>query len=188
MRLRLICLRITCLVVLLAVVMPGEIRAAQAPEPAEFVDEITDALSFAGEFEISKETGKENGDFNFLSKGLTDMWLYRLKSKKPLSGGSTYLRPRVYIMEYEDAASAKAVFEGLLSIADPNIGLSYAWDYVVRVGNRLYRLNVPCILSELNWRLMVARIEHFLKKNAADSDSFECRCGFNCRREWKDSH
>ncbi len=56
---------------------------------------------------------------------------YRFKSPAPIrktATGAVYLRAELTTFEHTEAGSGETAFEELLASADPDVGLSYAWD------------------------------------------------------------
>ncbi len=110
---------------------------------------------------------------------------YRFRSTAPVektAAGSIYLRANLTALEHADASSAEAAFEELLAGADPNIGLSYAWDKLLLSGVLIYRLHAGCIFSEGNFRRMAERLEGAVRRRkGADLREADCRCGGDCR-------
>ncbi len=69
---------------------------------------------------------------------------YRFKSTAPIektAAGVVFLQADLTALEHADASSAEAAFDELLAGADPNIGLSYAWDKLLLSGALIYRLH-----------------------------------------------
>ncbi len=110
---------------------------------------------------------------------------YRFKSTAPIrktAAGAMYLRVQITALEHADDASAEVAFEELLAGADPNIGLSYAWDRVLLSGSLVYRLHAGCIFSEKNFKLMAERVEGAVRRRtASDLRIVACWCGGGCR-------
>ncbi len=110
---------------------------------------------------------------------------YRFKSTAPIertAQGAVYLRVDVRALEHADAGSAETVFEELLAGADPNIGLSYAWDQLLLSGAMIYRLHAGCIFAEENFRRMAERLEGAVqRRTGADLRVVDCRCGGGCQ-------
>ncbi len=85
-------------------------------------------------------------------------------------------------LKHADASSAEAAFEELLAGADPNIGLSYAWDKLLLSGTLIYRLHAGCIFSEANFRRRAERLEGAVRRRTgSDLRVVACRCGGGCR-------
>ena len=110
---------------------------------------------------------------------------YRFKSTTPIektAAGNIYLRADLTALEYGDASSAEAAFEELLASADPNIGLSYAWDQLLLSGARIYHLHAGCIFSEENFRRMAEQLEGPVRRRTeSDLRITTCWCGGGCQ-------
>ncbi len=110
---------------------------------------------------------------------------YRFKSTAPVektAAGAIYLRANLTALEYADASSAETAFEELLAGADPNIGLSYAWDKLLLSGTLIYRVHAGCIFSEENFRRMAERLEGAVRRRTgADLRVATCWCGGGCQ-------
>ena len=65
----------------------------------------------------------------------------------------------------------------LLAGADPDIGLSYAWDRLLLSGAVVYRLHAGCLWSEENFRRLAGRLEAVVWPH----QRVACRCGGSCR-------
>lgn len=108
---------------------------------------------------------------------------YRFQSTTPntrTAPGDVYLRAELTVLEHDDASSAEAAFEELLASADPNIGLSYAWDQLLLSGSLIYRLHAECTFSEENFRRIAERLEAAVRRRAT-ARVVTCRCGGGCR-------
>lgn len=171
---------------LVATALTENSKEQEHPGPEKFLEALAGSLSHIANFEISAKKENYFTSYSFLNKGIKEIRIYNFKSQKPLSenrAGKTYLRFQLSIVAYKSTASAKTALEALLDYSDPNIGLSYAWDYVVNVGPTVYWLNAPCLLSKQNWQKLLVSLKKNILKNS-EHDSFECRCGLNCKRNW----
>ncbi len=107
---------------------------------------------------------------------------YRFQSTTPNAGtapGDVYLRAELTVREHDGSSSAEAAFDELLAGADPDIGLSYAWDEVLLSGTLVYRLHAECTFSEENFRRVAERLEAALLRRI--DLRVACRCGSGCR-------
>ncbi len=62
---------------------------------------------------------------------------YRFQSKTPntrTAPGDVYLRAELTVLEHGSSSSAEAAFEEMIAGADPDTGLSYAWDQLLLSG------------------------------------------------------
>jgi hypothetical protein len=171
---------------LLAPASMGNTRGQEPLVSETLLEELAGSLSHLSNFEISTKKDKHfPTKYSFLNKGIKEMQRCSFKSHKSISEnsqGKTFLRFKLSIFEYKSAAAAKSALDALLESSDPNIGLSYAWDYVVNVGTKVYWLNAPCLLSKQNWQQLAAQLEKNILKNSQQNNSFECHCGLNCKR------
>lgn len=106
------------------------------------------------------------------------------KSTAPIrrtEAGAEYLRVDLRVLEHENAGSAEAAFEELLADADPNIGLSYAWDRVLLSGALIYRLHAGCLFSEGNFQRIAEWLEEAVRRRTgSDLRVVACWCGSGC--------
>ncbi len=111
------------------------------------------------------------------------MQVFAFRSSKPISeeqGRKTFLRFDVTLEHFPDQASADAAFSfsALMKKADPNIGLSYAWDEVMLEGSTLVHLAAPCLFSKANFTRLAANLETALGRSP--ERTLRCECGFGC--------
>lgn len=118
-------------------------------------------------------------------------WKFRHKSSKQNQAGVTIethwfnhnkpsLEFYVRIARYPDRASAKAAFDALLAGADPNTGLSYAWDWVALGGAQVIHVWAPCRFSRKNAHHIFASAKRALFPGPRPDDAFHCDCGGGC--------
>ena len=150
---------------------PAETIAGTDLEAAELVADLPWA------FEVTVEPATE--------KAAVRTTRYRFKSTVPIemtAAGNIYLRAAMTALEHADASSAEAALEELLVGADPNIGLSYAWDKLLLSGALIYCLHAGCIFSEENFRRMAERLEGGVRRRrGADLRVVACWCGGGCQ-------
>lgn len=106
---------------------------------------------------------------------------YRFKSTAPIektAEGNVYLRAELTTYEHADAESARAAFDDLLAGADPDIGLSYAWDRLLRSSAVVYHLHAGCLWSEENFQRLAGRLEAAVQR---PDHRAACRCGGGCQ-------
>ncbi len=110
---------------------------------------------------------------------------YRFRSTTPntrTAPGDVYLRAELTAIKHADAEAAEAAFEELLAGADPDTGLTYAWDHLLLSGPLIYRLHAECTFSEESFRRMAERSETAVRRRkGADLRVVACRCGGGCR-------
>ena len=97
----------------------------------ERAQELAKALSDIATFEISRNDSRMEL-LNLLKKDRVGSKKYKFSARKPV------LHFTLVDMEYLDQAAAIAAFEELFASSDPDIGLTYSWDYVVIVQQHLY--------------------------------------------------
>ena len=105
---------------------------------------------------------------------------HRFKSAAPIestAAGDIYLRAELTTYEHVDAESARAAFDDLLAGADPDIGLSYAWDRLLRSGAVVYCLHGGCLWSQEAFQRVAERLEAAVRPD----QRIACRCGGGCR-------
>ncbi len=166
------------LALLLAIVgaapVAAETIAATNLEAAELLADLPWA------FEVTvgpHEPGEPGGG----EEAVKTTW-YRFKSTTPdttTAPGDVYLRAELTTYEHADAQSARAGFDDLLASADPDIGLSYAWDRLLRSGAVIYHLHAECTFSEETFQQVAGRLEAALLRQP--DLRVACRCGGGCR-------
>lgn len=163
--------RIGYLALVMAVVAAApaaaEIIASADLEAAELVAELP------WTFEVTVEPGGEEP---------VRTTRHRFKSTAPIektAAGNVYLRAELTTYEHGDTESAQAAFDDVLAGADPVIGLSYAWDRLLRSGAVVYHLHAGCTWSEENFQRVAARLEAAAKPPDL---RVACRCGGGCKR------
>jgi hypothetical protein len=125
----------------------------------------------------------------FLEQELLRCSRYSFKSKKPLhekkGEGKTYLRFDLTVYEYETPKAALNIFQSLFASSDVDMGLTYAWDYVLLQDSGVYWLHAACLYSENNWNTIRTLLEQAVcgKEKTKDLlNRFECRCGLGCKK------
>jgi hypothetical protein len=110
--------------------------------------------------------------------------IFRLRSAEPMersAGGALYLRATVTVSSLVDL-EAKAEIAQRLAAADPDIGLSYAWDYVVADSDSVVHLHAACTFSEKRFQKVAqALARRLVGADTGPPASFWCRCGGGCR-------
>ncbi len=144
--------------------------------------ELVAGLPWAFEVAVEAPAEAEDGSGSAAVK----VTRYRFKSTEPYSetaAGKVYLRLQLTTSEHGDVAAAEAAFDELLASADPDTGLSYAWDDLLLSGAVLYHLHAPCLFSEENFQRLVSRLEAAVQRQgqARSPRAFACRCGGGCR-------
>jgi hypothetical protein len=110
--------------------------------------------------------------------------VFRLRSAAPAAqsaASAIYLRATLTISTRGDGEAA-AELERRLALADPDTGLSYAWDYVVAAADSIVHLHADCTFSAESFqKVALALARKLTSSEAAAPVSFWCRCGGGCR-------
>jgi hypothetical protein len=109
-------------------------------------------------------------------------------STKPLSvdeRGKYFLRFQLVRHDFSGAPDAKVGLQQLFEAADPEVGLSYGWDYVAVDGATVWHLRAPCLLSRANFRKLVDNLVRVAMEGRKPGPygEFQCPCGGSCRRK-----
>ena len=111
--------------------------------------------------------------------------IYRLRSVEPIergAAGALYLRASLAISRPPGGATARQEVERLLAEADPDVGLSYAWDFVTASGDSVVHLQAACTFPEASFlKLVLALAREAVQDVSGAPASFWCRCGGGCR-------
>jgi hypothetical protein len=109
----------------------------------------------------------------------------RLRSAEPIretAEGKLFLELSLVSREFAGVDPAVTAFDFMRRNADRDIGLSYAWDAVMVVGDRMYHLHAPCSLSKTHFDALVAKLGRLVAANPAAAPMLRCRCGGGCAR------
>lgn len=110
--------------------------------------------------------------------------VFRLRSAEPSGSGSAgpvYLRSSLTISGPIAAGGAQAELERRLSAANPDVGLSYAWDLVTIGDSQIIHLHAECTFSERSFVELARAVLQAAAHGSSPSSSFWCRCGSGCR-------
>ncbi len=111
--------------------------------------------------------------------------VYRLRSTEPIehsAAGAVYLRASLTLSRPEGAAAPSEEIGRLLAGADPDVGLSYAWDFVTANAGSVVHLHAGCTFPEESFLVLVGALARESAREAGrDAASFWCRCGGGCR-------
>lgn len=118
--------------------------------------------------------------------GQEPVWIkrYHFKTMEPIdktAAGATYLRADLTTSEHAGTEFGRSALEDLLTNADPDTGLSYAWDHLLQSGAMVYHLHAGCTFSEDAFQKMAGRIEEAVRHRPFDLRVVTCRCGGGCR-------
>ena len=155
--------------------------------PLEIVPEkIVDSLPWS--FNLTKEDLTEKG-FPYLDTANPPDSLtgYRFVSRNPIqqgNSGGTYLRISVYTGRFIDSKEARDQFHHIKNRADPNIGLSYQWDFVSQSGPFIYHIHAECLLVEEHFLNLTQALTAIIAPDESSRlDQMHCRCGGGCQYE-----
>lgn len=86
------------------------------------------------------------------------------------------------INDHENREAAAKTFSQMRQQADPDMGLSYAWDQVLIRDKQIYHLHADCTLAEQYFTSMGKALERIIKPSGEHlPQSFFCRCGGGCK-------
>ena len=86
------------------------------------------------------------------------------------------------VSKYESPETAARKFSLISKKAHPDMGLSYAWDFVVAKGERIYHLHADCTLAEQHFNSMSQALKGIIHPAGKPAPSgLFCRCGGGCR-------
>lgn len=110
---------------------------------------------------------------------------YYFVSKEPpgiTTGGSTRIKVELSVIDYATPESAAENFLLIREKADPDMGLSYAWDYLLRQERAIYHLHTGCIVSEANFDIMLGNLTAAVSREGeGEPQALRCRCGGGCQ-------
>lgn len=113
-------------------------------------------------------------------------FVHNIESSKPCArsgsqGDRTCLRANLTSRSFSDPARARQRYLEMLDSADPDTGLTYAWDLVILNGRHLYRLHAGCLFSEDSFESMSSRLATaVIGQDGSAARRFVCRCGGGC--------
>ena len=110
---------------------------------------------------------------------------YHFVSKEPLgktTGGNTSIKVELSVTDYGTPELAEENFLLIREAADPDMGLSYAWDYLLRQERAIYHLHTGCIVSEANFDIMLSNLTAAVSREGeGEPQVLRCRCGGGCQ-------
>lgn len=107
--------------------------------------------------------------------------VFVLRSAGPVertASGPIFLRARLILSMAATPLGAADEVERRLAAADPDVGLSYSWDFVMAAGRQVAHLQADCTFSEASFTSLARELAEALP---AARSSFWCRCGAGCR-------
>jgi hypothetical protein len=110
-------------------------------------------------------------------------WLWT--STNPLSTGpegKSFLKFQLTRHEFDTPQAARKALHAVLENADPQMGISYAWDLLTTDGSTLWHLWASCMWSKPNQRKLVANVirEAMGGRKPSPGQIVECTCGGKC--------
>ena len=110
---------------------------------------------------------------------------YQFVSTEPLARTAqqyTYLRVALTVTSYVSQERAVEDFKLIGEQAHPDMGLSYAWDYLLLDDRTLYHLHTGCSMSRDNFDIIVSNLwRAVLPEGDNEPRALRCRCGGGCR-------
>jgi hypothetical protein len=97
--------------------------------------------------------------------------------------GAFCLKADFTISEFRDQAMAERRWQTLRQKAQPDLGLSCAWDYLVFRDRAICQLHAACTFSDQSFDTMAANLRAMLPEQEKDTGhQIRCNCGGGCRR------
>lgn len=109
--------------------------------------------------------------------------VYRFRSSQPIdqtSDGRLYARASLRVESRSGAEQAAAEIRRRLADADPDTGISYAWDFLTSAENRVLHLHAECTLPPDSFHQLMNRLTARTEAAANPGPSISCRCGGGC--------
>ncbi|HBH36568.1 MAG TPA: hypothetical protein DDW45_09635 [Gammaproteobacteria bacterium] len=105
-----------------------------------------------------------------------------IKPLKKTARGAIYLKADLTVIAYRSSETATEALRNIQGKAHPDMGLSYAWDYLLLQDKRLYHLHSGCVMSEENFDIMVKNLRKGISREGdIQQAALRCRCGGGCR-------
>jgi hypothetical protein len=145
----------------------------------------TPALDIAASFEWPMEVvdvQPVDEDDRLKIGGCVKGEVLQIRSIDPIretSAGALRLQLRLTTLWMRDPDTADRTFRDILLGADPDMGLSYAWDALVATGDRVYHLHAGCVLSEEHFGRVADALERAVESEGGVQRA-RCRCGGGC--------
>ena len=104
-----------------------------------------------------------------------------IKPLKKTARGAVYLKADLTVTSYKNSEAAAQALRNIQGKAHPDMGLSYAWDYLLLQEKRLNHLHSGCMISEENFDIMVHNLrKHIFQEGDVAHADLRCRCGGGC--------
>lgn len=99
------------------------------------------------------------------------------------AGSKEIPRLTLDVVNHGNLENAKAELLTRLAESNPDIGISYAWDFALVRGPYLYFLHAECSLAETHVMSVIEKLRRVedTRKNDSPGPAFLCRCGNPCR-------
>ena len=111
---------------------------------------------------------------------------YEFVSESPVretGRGKIFLKADLRYTHYGDKQKALAAMQEIQSLAHPDMGLSYEWDYLILNTDSIYHLHASCVFSEDLFNKMASNLdERVAASGNKHSSTIHCRCGGGCRQ------
>ncbi len=111
---------------------------------------------------------------------------YEYVSEDPVrqtDSGEIFLKADLRYTQYKDKQKALAAMQEIQSLAHPDMGLSYEWDYLILSTDSIYHLHASCVFSEDLFNKMASNLDERIAASGNEyASTIHCRCGGGCRQ------
>lgn len=111
--------------------------------------------------------------------------VFRFRSSRSIretESGLLFARFRLTVSRWSTSEAAGEAIRRRLESANPDAGISYAWDSVMARGAVVFHLHAECTYSEQGFRRLEERLTDALAERPGGIGAFfRCRCGGGCR-------
>jgi len=119
--------------------------------------------------------------FNITTMDDGDKRFIVFQSQEKAGQSGVYLKISLDVDSYKSEVAATTAYAGIYDKSDPDMGLSYSWDFVTVRGIHLFRLHADCVLAEQHFRSIVETFMDVVRPSVSQvGASFFCRCGGGC--------
>lgn len=119
-----------------------------------------------------------------MTRGAGSITRYKYVSQSPIqetTGGRIFLKAEMLHIQYKDVQKASAAMLETKIRAHPDMGLSYAWDYLLLNKDSIYHLHASCLFSKDWFEQMTSALnKHLSSSGEVPAMSIFCRCGGGC--------
>ena len=152
----------------------------QIPGTSSHAKGVVDKLPWQFTLKTKKLAKKQSG-----LTGSTQSQRVSFRSRKPIkktNSGGIYLRGTLTSHRFNNADAARDHFQKQVTSAHPDMGLSYAWDYLVLTRNHIHHLYGECTISDSHFQQMIKNLDRILTSSGQMKNrTLLCRCGSGCR-------